>query len=128
MCITPDCPPLPWKFNGGQLRVGDARDENGKGRRQSGVAIRAPHMRCGNDVLYREGRQAICFDGASSQIPTKKVAQACGRIRFLEQRKQRLLSARGDDDSSSAYWTSSDLLRIEDEIRDAKSELAQREG
>lgn len=50
------------------------------------------------------------------------------RIRFLEQRKQRLISARGDEDSSSAYWTSSDLQRIEDDIREAKSELAQREG
>jgi hypothetical protein len=50
------------------------------------------------------------------------------RIRFLEQRRERLLRAKSDEDSTSAYWTSSDLLRIEHEIREAKSELAQRES
>lgn len=50
------------------------------------------------------------------------------RIRFLEQRKQRLLATKDQDDSSSAYWTSSGLEKIEAELSEARTELAQKQG
>ena len=50
------------------------------------------------------------------------------RIRFLEQRKQRLLAARDQDDSGSAYWTSSGLEKIEAELSEARAELAKKQA
>ena len=48
------------------------------------------------------------------------------RIRHLEQRKQRLMSASLTSDTQ--YWVSLDLERIETELREAKEELGKREG
>ena len=49
------------------------------------------------------------------------------RVRHLEQRKARLMAASGSDDSSG-YWFSSDLARIDEQLREARVELAEKEG
>lgn len=50
------------------------------------------------------------------------------RIRLLELRKKRLLEASRADDGNSVYWVQSDLLRIENEITEAKRQLAQKKN
>ena len=47
------------------------------------------------------------------------------RIRMLEQRIQSVASV---DDSNTLYWAQSDLRRIDDEIREAKAQLAEKQG
>lgn len=72
--------------------------------------------------LNGKGPPKFMFD-LSNELSVLKT-----RIRFLEQRKQRLLAGKDHDDSSSAYWTSSGLERIEAELLEVRSGLAQREG
>ena len=50
------------------------------------------------------------------------------RIRMLEQRRQRIQSVASVDDSNTLYWAQSDLRRIDDEIREAKAQLAEKQG
>lgn len=48
------------------------------------------------------------------------------RKRMLEQRKQRIL-AQATDDRNSLYWAQADLERIENELREVKAQLAEKE-
>ena len=50
------------------------------------------------------------------------------RIRLLELRKKRLLAASQVDDGNSLYWVQSDLLRLDNEIQEAKSQVVERLG
>ena len=54
------------------------------------------------------------------------IAMLKTRVRHLEQRKARLMAASGSDDSSG-YWVSSDLARIDEQLREARVELAEKE-
>ena len=48
------------------------------------------------------------------------------RIRLLEIRKKRLLDASRADDGNSLYWVQSDLQLLENEISEAKRQLAEK--
>jgi len=50
------------------------------------------------------------------------------RIRLLELRRKRLLTASQADDGNSVYWVQADLLRLDNEIAEAKAQLAERLG